>query len=187
MPEVNDRAELPNQTPNSEEIKLAFALSKKDILWYNLHFNRGVIYLGILFSLLFFPGLLLALQHPAGDLGTFYLWLEIGICLGWVLCFSSILAIVLQVFYLKSPVVEKAMEYRHYVINSAGVAVFTSDSRLVRTWREIIKIIRTKHRFYLRTSDKAAIIIPGQVLKDAEGIENLKRILKNAELNKRNS
>lgn len=184
MSEYNDLSYQSDKvSAPADEIRFAFSLTRKDILWYNIHFNRGVVFLGIAFTLMFIPGLLLAFRHTGTDLGTFYMWLEIGICLGWIMCFSSILAIFLQVFYLKSEAVEKAMEFRHYIINTAGVAVYTSQSKLTRTWKDIIKTIKTNNGFYLRTSDKAAIIIPRHVLKDTQELENLERLLKNAKQN----
>jgi hypothetical protein len=161
----------------SEEIKLSFSLTRRDILNYNLHFNRGLIYMTIILGLLLIPGLILAFKYHTGDSGMFFMWLAIGVGMALVMCFSSLSAIFIQVYYIKGDVVEKAMEFRSYIINSAGIAIFTSNSQLIRSWKDIIKAVESKHGFYLRTSDKAAIIIPHHVVESVISLENLKQII----------
>lgn len=147
---------------------------------YNLHFNRNLVYLTIALFILLPPAITIALKNPNGDIGMFYMWLAIGIGLAFTMCFSSLFAIFLQVYYVKNDVVEKALELRHYVINSAGIAIFTDNSRFTRTWKDINIIIKTKSGYYLRTSDKAAVIIPVHAVDSESTLKKLIHIIENA-------
>jgi hypothetical protein len=163
---------------NRSSIKLSFSLTRNDILWYNLHFNRGVIVLAVVFLILLFPGLLLAIHNPGGDIGTFYIWLEIGFAMGLIISISGIIAIVAQVFFIKSEAVEKAMQLRNYNINSDGVEISSAEGHLARSWDDFKKIIKTRRGYYLRTSDKAAIIFPNWVFNSADDYEAFKKLIK---------
>lgn len=162
---------------NTDEIRLSFSLSRRDVLAYNLHFNRGLVLLAIILFLLLPISIIIAIKNPTGDIGTFYMWLAIGVGLAFIMSFSSLMAIFIQIYYVKGDVVEKAMEFRNYIINSAGIAIYTADSRFARSWKDIIKIIRTKNGYYLRTSDKAAVIIPFHVIDSDITRQNLQRII----------
>jgi len=168
----------------NDEIRLSFALTRRDVLAYNLHFNRGLVFLTLFLFLLLLPSLIIALKYPTGDIGTFYMWITIGIGIAFVITFSSLLAIYIQVYYIKNEVVEKSMEFRNYIINSSGIAIFTANSRFTRTWKEIIKIIKTKNGYYLKTSDKAAVIIPFHVIQSEAERNVLKRIINTARISK---
>jgi hypothetical protein len=161
----------------ADEIRLSFSLSRRDVLAYNLHFNRGLVLLAVILFLLVPPSIIIAIKNPTGDIGAFYMWIAIGIGLAFMMCFSSLMAIFLQVYYVKNDVVEKAMELRNYIINSAGIAIYTADSRFTRSWKAVNKIIRTKNGYYLRTSDKAAIIIPFHVVDSEIKRRVLERII----------
>jgi hypothetical protein len=167
----------PDSAASSDEIRLAFSLARRDILTYNLHFNRGLIYLSIILFVMLVPAIGISLKYPSGDLGMFYMWLAIGIGLALIMCSSSLIAIYIQVYYIKNDVVEKAMEFRNYIINSAGIAIFTSNSRLTRPWKDIVKVIESRRGFYFLTGDKAAIIIPHHVFESEAAIKNLRLII----------
>lgn len=161
----------------ADEIRLSFSLSRRDVLAYNLHFNRGLVLLAIILLLSLPLSIIIAIKNPIGDIGAFYMWIAIGIGVAFIMCFSSLMAIFLQVYYVKNDVVEKAMELRNYIINSAGIAIYTDDSRFTRSWKDVIKIIKTKNGYYLRTGDKAAIIIPFHVVDSEIKRQSLQRII----------
>jgi hypothetical protein len=167
----------PANNQPTDEIRLSFSLTRRDVLYYNLHFNRGLIYMSIILAILLVPAIIIAIKYPHGDLGMFYMWMAIGVGLALIMSSSTLLAIFIQVYYIKNDVVDKAMEHRNYIINSAGIAIYTPKSQLVRSWKEIIKAIESRSGFYLRTSDKAAIIIPYHVLESDSVLETFKRIL----------
>ncbi len=171
---MNNQSETGQGT---DEIRLSFSLSRRDVLAYNLHFNRGLVLLAAILFLLVPVSIIIAIKNPTGDIGAFYMWIAIGIGLAFIMCFSSLMAIFLQVYYVKNDVVEKAMELRNYIINSAGIAIYTDDSRFTRTWKDVIKIIKTKNGYYFRTSDKAAIIIPFHVVDSEKKRQSLQRII----------
>ena len=164
-------------TQGAEYLQLTFALTRQDIFRYNLYFSRGVTILAIIFAVAFVPSLLLALGRPHGDLGTFYLWLVIGIGLGILVCASVILAIYFQVYHIKSVIIERAMESRSYLISSAGLAVSTTTGQMTRTWADIPRVVETRHGVYLCTRDKAALIIPYHVVGGIERLAIFKRLL----------
>jgi hypothetical protein len=173
------KQESPNdKSVSPDKIEMSFSLTRKDILWYNLHFNIGIIILAIIFLVLLLPGLILTLKYPGGDLGMFFVWLEIGFALGLLICLGVILIIVLQIFYIKSDAVDKAMRKRNYIINSAGVAVFTDEGQLVRAWTDFKKINHTRQGYYLRTSEKVAIILPLWAFKSPEDLLAFKALVK---------
>jgi hypothetical protein len=162
---------------SADEIRLSFSLTRRDVLAYNLHFNRGLVFMAIILFLMLTPSIIIAIKNPTGDIGMFYMWLAIGIGLAFIISFSSLLAIFIQIYYIKNDVVEKAMELRNYIINNAGVAIYTSNSRFTRSWKDINKIIITKNGYYLRTSDKTAVIIPFHAVESESMRQNLKQII----------
>jgi hypothetical protein len=167
----------PDRSQSADEIRLSFSLTRRDVLAYNLHFNRGLIYMSIILAILLAPAIIIAIRYPHGDLGMFYMWMAIGVGLALIMSSSTLLAIFVQVYYIKNDVVDKAMDHRNYIINSAGIAIYTPESQLVRSWKEIVKVIESTSGFYLRTSDKAAIIIPHHVIGSDSVLETFQRIL----------
>jgi hypothetical protein len=159
------------------EIRLSFSLSRRDVLIYNLYFNRSLVFLTIILFLLLPISIIVAVKNPVGDIGVFYMWLAIGVGLAFIISFSSLLAIFIQVYYVKNDTVEKSMELRNYIINSAGIAIYTDDSRFVRSWKDMLKIIKTRNGYYLKTSDKAAVIIPFHVIDSESKRQSLQRII----------
>jgi hypothetical protein len=174
----------PAGSQSTDEIRLSFSLTRRDVLAYNLHFNRGLIYMSIILTILLAPAIIIAIKYPHGDLGMSYMWMAIGVGLALIMSSSSLLAILIQVYYVKNDVVDKAMEYRNYIINNAGIAIYTPKSQLIRSWKEIVKVIESNSGFYLRTSDKAAIIIPYHVIESDSELETFKRLLTAAKSNK---
>jgi hypothetical protein len=166
----------PTGSQSTDEIKLSFSLTRRDVLAYNLHFNRGLIYMSIILAILLAPAVIIAMKYPHGDLGMFYMWMAIGVGLALIMSSSTLLAILIQVYYVKNDVVDKAMEHRNYIISDAGIAIYTPKGQLVRSWKEIAKVIESNSGFYLRTSDKAAIIIPYHVIESDSVLEALRRI-----------
>ena len=159
------------------EIRLSFSLSRRDVLIYNLYFNRSLVFLTIILFLLLPISIIVAVKNPVGDIGVFYMWLAIGVGLAFIISFSSLLAIFIQVYYVKNDTVEKSMELRNYIINSAGIAIYTDNSRFVRSWKDMLKIIKTRNGYYLKTSDKAAVIIPFHVIDSESKRQSLQRII----------
>jgi hypothetical protein len=174
----------PAHNQPADEIRLSFSLTRRDVLAYNLHFNRGLIYMSIILTILLVPAIIIAIKYPYGDLGMFYMWMAIGVGLALIMSSSTLLAIFIQVYYIKNDVIDKAMEHRNYIINSAGIAIYTPKSQLIRSWKEIAKVIESNSGFYLRTSDKAAIIIPYHVIESDSELETFQRILTASKSNK---
>jgi hypothetical protein len=168
---INDSA-LSNKT-----INLSFALTRNDLFWYNIHFARLPMLGFFVFLFLFIAGFILAIQTPKGDLQTAFIWTEIGLGIGLSICMGTISAIVLQIYFLKSTTVTRAMSERNYIISSAGIAVSDERNRLNRTWQEVRNVIKTRKGFYFRTGDKLAIIIPRHVFKDRNDLKAFEEIL----------
>jgi hypothetical protein len=160
-----------------ENIQLSFALTREDLLWYNLYFVRYLVYGFFVFLFLFAIGFIMALKTPRGDLQTALIWLEVFLGIGISICAGTMTAIVLQIYFLKNRTVDRAMTQKNYIINSAGVAVFDEKNKIVRTWNKVLKVIKTRQGFYIRTGDKLAIIIPRRAFKDADELKVFEKIL----------
>lgn len=170
-------ADKPAKSENT--INLSFALTKDDLFWYNLHFIRLFVIGFFIFLLLFIAGFILVIKTPKGDIQTTFIWMEIGFGIVLSICMGAISAIVLQVYFLKSNIIARAMSTRNYIIDTAGIAVFDKRGKIVRTWKDVKKIIKTRKGFYFRTSDKLAIIIPRRVFKDPDMLEEFENIITN--------
>ena len=168
----NEPENIDDQGPESEKIiNLSYSLTRTDLLWYNLYFVRWLVVGAVAFFGLAIAAFILALNTPSGDLKTAIQWAVVGFGIGFSLCGGSIAAIMLQIFFIKNKSVEQAMTTRNYAISSVGVAVFNEQGRITRTWKDIKKVIKARHGFYIRTGDKIAIVIPRHVFADKSEIE----------------
>ncbi|MCP4582807.1 MAG: YcxB family protein [candidate division Zixibacteria bacterium] len=179
---MNDK----NQNPNNHDpetgdtINLSYSLSKTDLFWYNLFFVRWLLVGAIAFFILAISAFILSLNMLSGDLKTTIQWAVMGFGIGFSMCGGSIAAIMLQIFFIKNKSVEQAMTRRNYIINPAGVAVFNERGKIVRTWKEIRKVVKAGHGFYIKTGDKIAIVIPRHVFTDKNEIKLFEKIVKQA-------
>lgn len=175
----NSQNEGNNSEPSIKDINLAFSLTRDDLFWYNIYFARLMVFGFFLFLILFIAGFIVILNTPSGDLQTTFVWVEIAIGAGLSVCVGTIAAIALQVYFLKSGAIEKSMTERNYIISTAGIAVFNERGKIMRTWKDVKKIIKTHHGYYIRTGDKLAIIIPHKELQDPEILKLFIAIIKN--------
>jgi hypothetical protein len=167
-----------NAAAAGRDINLSFALRRGDLFWYNFHFQRLLAAGAAVFFVLAIVGSIAVLRTPIGDLRTALIWLELGFGIGFSICGGSVAGVALQIFIFKTSPVKRAMSRRSFVINSYGVAIFNEQGRIDRSWKDIKTIIKTRHGFYLRTSDKLAIVIPRRELKLQNDLEAFKAILK---------
>ena len=184
MNDFRDNNALPKAERNDdavagESINLSYALRRSDLFWYNFHFLRLLSAGAAAFFVLAIVGSIAVLRTPVGDLRTALIWADLGFGVGFSICAGSVAAVALQIFIFKSGPVERAMSKRSYVINSGGIAVFNDQGRIARSWNDVKTIVKTRHGFYLRTSDKLAIVIPRRVLKQQNDLESFKAILNN--------
>jgi len=149
-------------------INLTFTLNRNDIFWYNLFYARFLVIGVIVFLILMVVGLIVTVNTPKGDLRTTLYWIELALGIGFSICLATISAIALQVYIVKNKTIEKAITKKSYIINSAGIAIFDERRKLTRTWKDIVKIDRSRQRFYIRTSSKLAIIIPYREFNNPE-------------------
>ena len=177
----NNDANVHPDTPKPEDenvIKLTFSLTRSDLFWYNLHFIRLLGYAAIGFFILSIAFFIIALNTPYGDMRTTFIWVVMASGAGFSITAGSIAAIVLQVFILKNETIARAMTRRSYIISESGVAVYNEQGRIKRTWKEIRKVIKTHHGFYIKTGEKIAIVLPRHVFKDNNQIKLLEGIIK---------
>ena len=179
MNNMNDENNIAPET--SKDIRLSFALTRTDLFWYNIHFVRLLVIGAITFFILAVGVFTYTLSVPTGDFKTTLIWVVMGCGIGFSLCSGTIAAIVLQVFFLKNESVARAMTFRNYIINEAGVAVFTDKAKIARTWKDVRKVIKTRHGFYIKTGDRIAIVLPRHVFTDKEEIEHFQKLIKLAE------
>lgn len=181
MDEKLNNTEYQNQDNSQESqdktIRLSFALTRTDLLWYNLYFIRWIVYGAILLILLFIVGLIWSVNTPKGDLQTAMIWMVIGLAAGFSICMGSIMAVVLQIYFTKSEIVAKAMTRKNYIISNAGVAVYDERGQIMRTWTQVKNIIKTKHRFYIRTGDKMSIVLPKREFKSPDDLQAFEGII----------
>ena len=161
------------------EINLSYALNRHDLFWYNLYFARFLVAGFLVFLFLFIAVFIWAVKTPLGDLATTLIWVEVGLGIGLSICAGSIASIALQVYLVKNETITKAMTKRNYIINTAGIAVFDDRSKIVRTWKDVVKVNKSRQGFYIRTSGKLAIIIPRRELSDPVKLKTLEKIVKN--------
>jgi len=159
-------------------VNLSYALKRSDLFWYNFHFLRLLAAGAAFFFALAIAGSILVLWAPIGDLRTALIWAEIGFGLGFSLCAGPVAGVTMQIFFFKSGTVDRAMTRRSYIIDDGGIAIFNDRGRIARTWNEVKTIIRTRHGFYLRTSDKLAIVIPRRELRQQNDLETFQKILR---------
>jgi hypothetical protein len=172
----------PQNRDNSQESKektihLSFALTRADLLWYNLYFIRWIVFGAITLILLFITGLVWYVITPKGDLQTAIIWIVIGIAAGFSVCMGSIMAIILQIYYIKNEIVTKAMTKKNYIINGQGLTVYDERGQITRTWTQVKNVIRTKRSFYIRTGDKMSIVLPKRDFKDPKDLQVFEEIL----------
>ena len=166
-----------NGRQDTGDVNLSFALTKTDLFWYNIHFARFIVWGALALFIMFAAGAVLVLKTPSGDLQTAFVWGEMAIAVGLSMCVGIIAAIALQVFFLRNETVAMSMEKRNYIINSAGITVYNDRRRITRTWRDILKIIRTRKAYYFRTGDKLAIIVPFRVFAHPDEREFFEKIV----------
>jgi hypothetical protein len=159
-----------------ENISLSFALTRGDLFWYNMHFIRLLIFGAIIFFVLAIGVFVFSLNTPTGDYKTTLVWMVMGFGAGFSICAGSIAVVVLQIYFVKSEAVDKAMTVRNYIVNSAGIAVFNDKKRITRTWLEIRRVIKTRHGFYIKTGDKIAIVLPRHVFSGPDQIQLFEKL-----------
>jgi|GEM_PF-6068088 len=146
--------------PTEPFLELEFALTRTDLFWYNLHFNRHLPVIALCLLLALVP-VIYFLAVSAGDDSRLWLfWLLAGILLGIGYCTGSLLIIAAQVFYSGSAAVTVSLEPRYYRIDRSGLQVRSGDKQWRRNWAEIGKIHITKRAYYLFTPGRGSIIIP---------------------------
>lgn len=178
----NGHSENGKSNTADRSINLSYSLTRSDLFWYNIYFVRLLAVGAILLFLLTIAVFILTLYTPPGDLKTAFLWVVMGLGVGFSLCAGTIAAIILQIFFLKNESVNKAMSLRNYVINSSGIMVFNEDGKITRTWNDIRRIIKTSHGFYVKTGDRIAIVLPRRVFADIQEItlfEEFAELVKN--------
>ena len=163
---------------SSKSISLSYALTRSDLFWYNIYFIRWLVIGAIVFFALAIAAFIFAMKTPTGDLKTAIIWAVMGFGVGFSICAGSVAAISLQIFLIKNETVNKAMTRRNYIINSAGIAVFNEQGKIVRPWKEIKRIIKTRNGFYIKTGDKIAIVIPRHVFADPYEIRQFENLIK---------
>ena len=165
-----------SSTPGDDiGINLSFALTRTDLFWYNMHFIRLLIIGAIVCFILAIAVFIFSLNAPPSDFKTTLVWMVMAFGAGFSICAGSIAVVVLQIYFVKSEAVDKAMTTRNYIINSAGIAVYNDQRRITRTWREIKKVVRTRHGFYVKTGDKIAIVLPRHVFPGPEQLDLFQR------------
>ena len=160
------------------EISLSYALNRHDLFWYNLYFARFLVVGFIVFLSLFILVMIWTINTSSGDLATTLIWVGVGLGVGLSICTGSIASIALQVYLVKNETINKAMTKRNYIISSAGIAVFDDRSKIVRTWKDVAKVNKSRQGFYIRTSGKLAIIIPRREFNDPVKLKTFERIIK---------
>lgn len=170
MSDRDNRNNGPGRDPNSESdsISLSYSLTRADLFWYNIYFVRLLVVGSILFFILTIAVFIVTLYTPPGDLKTTLIWVIMGFGAGFSLCAGTIAAIILQIFFLKNESVSKAMSLRNYMIDASGIAVFNEQGRIVRAWKDIRRIIKTSHGFYVKTGDRISIVLPRRVFNTAK-------------------
>jgi hypothetical protein len=158
-----------------DNINLSFALTRTDLFWYNMHFIRLLIVGAIVFFILAVGVFVFSLSTLPGDYRTTLIWLVMAFSAGFSICAGSIAVVILQLFFVKNETVNQAMIGRNYIVNSAGIAVYNDKRRITRTWREIRKVIRTRHGFYIKTGDKIAIVLPRHVFNGPDQIRQFEQ------------
>ena len=176
---TNSQNDSNNSEPSIKDINLTFSLTRDDLFWYNIYFARLMVFGFFLFLILFVAGFIVIINTPSGDMQTTFVWVEIAIGAGLSVCVGTIAAIALQVYFIRSGVIEKSMTERNYIISTAGIAVFNERGKIMRTWKDVKKVIKTHHGYYIRTGDKLAIIIPLRELQNPDNLESFKKMIKN--------
>jgi len=167
---------------SNKSINLSYSLTRSDLFWYNIYFIRWMVIGAIIFFALAVGTFIFTLKMPTGDLKTAVIWAVMGFGVGFSICAGSVAVVLLQIFFTKNETVNKAMTSRNYFINSTGIAVFNEQGKIVRTWREIKSIIKARHGFYIKTGDKAAIVIPRHVFANNNEIKLFETLVKQAQL-----
>lgn len=176
---MEDETQPDTNKPEDEKvIRLTFSLTRSDLFWYNLHFIRLLGYAAVAFFILSIVFFVIALNTPYGDLRTTFIWVVMASGAGFSITAGSIAAIVLQVFILKNDTITRAMTRRSYIISESGVAVYNEQGRIKRTWKEIRKVVKTHHGFYMKTGEKIAIVLPRHVFKDNNQIKLLEGLIR---------
>jgi len=176
MPDHGSHARDPGE---GRVISLSYSLNRADLFWYNLYFSRYVVVAGLAFLALFIAGFILTVRASSDDLRASFMWLDIGLGAGFSVCVGIVTSIALQVYVLKSDVIERAMTWRSYDISHEGISVFNRQAKIDRPWTNVRNVYETKHGFYVRTGDRLAIIIPVRELKDSGKLQNFREILEN--------
>ncbi len=166
-----------NSPDNDRDINLQFTLTRNDLFWYNIYFIRLLVLAAIACFLGAIGVFIYSLQIPTGDYKTTLIWIIMALSAGFSISGGTIAAIVLQVFVLKNESVNQAMTMRSYIINSAGIAVFNKSRKIVRTWNDIRRVIKTHHGYYIKTGDRIAIVLPRHVFKNDEQIEYFEQLI----------
>jgi hypothetical protein len=178
---MNDK--INDLDPGSDKsINLSYALTRSDLFWYNIYFIRWLVIGAIIFFALAIGAFIFTLKMPTGDLKTAVIWAVMGFGVGFSICAGSVAVVLLQIFFVKNETVNKAMTRRNYIINSAGIAVFNDQGKIVRTWRDIRRIIKTRHGFYIKTGDKIAIVVPRHVFGNNVEVKIFEDLAKLAQL-----
>jgi len=167
---------------SDKAINLSYSLTRSDLFWYNIYFIRWLVIGAIVFFALAISAFIFALETPTGDLKTTIIWAVMGFGVGFSICAGSVAAILLQIFFVKNEAVNKAMNRRNYIISSSGIAVFNEQGKIIRTWKEITRIIKARHGFYIKTGDKVAIVIPRHVFANNHEIKLFEDLAKQAYL-----
>jgi len=157
-------------------INLAFGLTKSDLLSYNFHFMRLLMVGAAACFILAVAVFIYSQNIPPGDYRTTLNWVVTAFGVGFSLCGGPIAVVILQLFGSKNEAVNKAMAWRNYIISSSGIVVFNDQGRISRTWRDVKKVIKTRHGFYLKTGDKLAFVLPRHVFNGPEEIHLFERL-----------
>ncbi|OQX92760.1 MAG: hypothetical protein B6D58_01290 [candidate division Zixibacteria bacterium 4484_95] len=175
----NNKPQNKDNSRNSQEktIQISFSLTRADLLWYNLYFIRWIVFGAIVLILFFLAGLVWFLNTPKGDLQTAIIWIVIGLAAGFSVCMGSIVAIILQIYFIKSETVAKAMTPKSYIINSQGITIYDKRNQINRPWVQVMNVIRTKRGFYIQTGDKISIVLPRRDFKDPKDLQTFNDIL----------
>lgn len=153
------------EEPAEPFLELEFALTRADLFWYNLHFNRHLLVIALCLALLLFPVIYFLANSTSGDSRLWLFWLLAAILLGIGYCAGSLLIIIAQVYYSSSATIAASLEPRAYRIDRFGLQVRSGDNHWQRTWAEIGEIHITKRAYYLFTPGRGSIIIPRNRLK----------------------
>lgn len=150
---------------SEKKISLEFALTRTDLLWYNLYFSRHLMIIAGFLAVLLAGVLVLIFTSNNDDKRYALLWIAAGLLIGIVYCLGSIAIIIAQVFYSQSDAINASLAPKSYQIDESGIRIRSHEKQMFRSWPEIRKIDDTKNGYYFRTIGKTAIIIPKRELK----------------------